>query len=226
MRFLVGVDRLDYSKGIERRLLAFERLLQTHPEWSTRVRLVQIAVPSRAGVSAYRRLRERVDGLVGRINGAFGTPRWTPIHYMYRSVSDDLLVALYRAAGVMVVTPVRDGMNLVAKEFAASRTDEDGVLVLSENAGASRQLTAALSVDPRAIDQCARALARALDMPPGEQATRIRAMRTIVEMTDSTWWAREILQDAVAARTQAAPVRVPRAWPVPSPLRSSVPART
>jgi trehalose 6-phosphate synthase len=133
---------------------------------------------------------------------------------------------LYRAADVCFVNSLDDGMNLVAKEFVSARGDGRGVLVLSENAGASRQLTAALSVDPRAIDQCARALARALDMPPGEQATRIRAMRTIVEMTDSTWWAREILQDAVAARTQAAPVRVPRAWPVPSPLRSSVPART
>jgi trehalose 6-phosphate synthase/phosphatase len=188
VRYLVGVDRLDYSKGIERRLLAFERLLQTHPEWSTRARLVQIAVPSRAGVSAYRRLRERVDGLVGRINGAFGTPRWTPIHYMYRSVSDDLLVALYRAADVMVVTPVRDGMNLVAKEFAASRTDEDGVLVLSEFAGAAEELTDALLVNPYDVDGTAEAMHRALVMPRDERRARMQALRRVVQTNDVARW--------------------------------------
>ena len=130
LKLLVGVDRLDYTKGIPRRLLAYERMLETHPDLRERVRLVQVAVPSRTNVEAYQEFRALVDGLVGRINGAFGTPRWVPVHYVYRGLSEPELVALYRAADVMLVTPLRDGMNLVAKEFVASRIDGDGVLIL------------------------------------------------------------------------------------------------
>jgi trehalose 6-phosphate synthase/phosphatase len=115
VRLLVGVDRLDYTKGIPRRLLSYEKMLQTHPELRERVRLVQVAVPSRTGVEAYQEYRAIVEGLVGRINGDFGTPRWVPVHYIFRSLSEQELVALYRAADVMLVTPLRDGMNLVAK---------------------------------------------------------------------------------------------------------------
>ena len=140
LKLLVGVDRLDYTKGIPRRLLAYERMLETHPDLRERVRLVQVAVPSRTSVEAYQEFRALVDGLVGRINGAFGTPRWVPVHYVYRGLSEPELVALYRAADVMLVTPLRDGMNLVAKEFVASRIDGDGVLILSEFAGASWEL--------------------------------------------------------------------------------------
>jgi len=147
-RLLVGVDRLDYTKGIPRRLLAYERMLELHPELRERVRLMQVAVPSRTNVEAYQEYRSVVDGLVGRINGVFGTPHWVPVHYIYRGISESELVALYRAADVMVVTPLRDGMNLVAKEFVASRTDEDGVLVLSEFAGASWELPEAIQVNP------------------------------------------------------------------------------
>src|SRR5687767_7355033 len=127
VRLVVGVDRLDYTKGIPRRLLSFEKMLQDHPDLRERVRLVQVAVPSRTNVEAYQEFRALVDGLVGRINGDFGTPRWVPVHYIYRGLSEPELVALYRAADVMLVTPLRDGMNLVAKEFVASRTDGDGV---------------------------------------------------------------------------------------------------
>ena len=143
IRLLVGIDRLDYSKGLPKRLLAFERLLTIHPEWLERIRLVQVAVPSREGLAAYKSVRRLVEELVGRINGRFGTHRWTPIRYINRSVSDTILSALYRAADVMLVTPLRDGMNLVAKEFVATRTDGDGVLVLSEFAGAADELTRA-----------------------------------------------------------------------------------
>jgi len=191
---LVGIDRLDYSKGIPRRLVAMERLLARHPEWSERVRFVQVAVPSRAGVAAYKRIRAEVEGLVGRINGAFGTPRWTPIHYVHRSVTDTVLMALYRAADVMLVTPLRDGMNLVAKEFVAARTDEDGVLLLSEFAGAADELTDALLVNPYDVDATADAVHRALTMPLVERRSRMRALRARVFQQDIEWWAATFLE--------------------------------
>src|SRR5919109_1890075 len=196
-RLFVGIDRLDYSKGIPRRLLALEQLLITHPEWRERVRLVQVAVPSRAGVSAYRRFREEVDRLVGRINGEFATPTWTPVHYLYRSVPEVTLLALYRAADVMLVTPVRDGMNLVAKEFAASRTDEEGVLVLSEFAGAADELVDAVIVNPYDVDGMAGAMHGALTMGGSERRTRMRALRSQVLANDVHRWAATYL-DALA----------------------------
>ena len=187
-RLLVGIDRLDYTKGIPRRLLAVERLLTLHPEWKERVRLVQVAVPSRDNVGAYRRFRREVESTVGRINGEFATPNWTPIQYIHRSVSSTTLLALYRAADVMLVTPVRDGMNLVAKEFPASRIDEDGVLVLSEFAGAADELVDALIVNPYDIEGTAEAIHRALTMEPGERTRRMRALRTTVRQRDVHHW--------------------------------------
>ncbi|MEW6269728.1 MAG: bifunctional alpha,alpha-trehalose-phosphate synthase (UDP-forming)/trehalose-phosphatase, partial [Thermodesulfobacteriota bacterium] len=166
---LVGIDRLDYTKGIPRRLLAFEQLLRDHPTLVERVRLVQVAVPSREQVGAYQEFRGQVEALIGRINGAFGTPRWVPIHYIYRGLGEMEVVALYRAADVLVVTPLRDGMNLVAKEFIASRTDEEGVLVLSELAGAASELAEAIIVNPYDVERTADALRRALTMPGTER---------------------------------------------------------
>jgi trehalose 6-phosphate synthase/phosphatase len=189
----VGVDRLDYTKGIPRRLLAFEQLLARYPELHERVRLIQVAVPSRTAVRAYQRFRGQVDALVGRINGAFGTPRWTPVHYLYRSVPEAQLLALYRAARVMLVTPVRDGMNLVAKEFVACRSDEDGVLVLSEFVGAAAELTDALSVNPYDVDASAETYYRALGMWPEERRARMRAMRARVRTYDVHAWAESFL---------------------------------
>jgi trehalose 6-phosphate synthase/phosphatase len=201
-RLLVGIDRLDYSKGIPRRLLAFEKLLRTHPEWRERVRLIQIAVPSRGGVRAYRRFRRDVDALVGRINGELATPTWIPVHYIYNTVPESTLLALYRAADVMLVTPVRDGMNLVAKEFVASRVDEDGVLVLSEFAGAAAELQEALIVNPYDIDSVAEALNSALTMAGMERRTRMRALRAQVLSHDVHRWASSFL-DALGATRQA-----------------------
>ncbi len=199
VRILVGVDRLDYTKGIPRRLLAYERMLQLHPELQERVRLVQVAVPSRTGVGAYQDFRSLVDGLVGRINGAFGTPRWVPVHYIFRGLTPSELVALYRAADVMLVTPLRDGMNLVAKEFVASRIDGDGVLVLSEFAGAAWELPEALQVNPYDADGTAEGIYRALSMEPEERRARLGPLRARVETFDVHRWVASFLEQLEAA---------------------------
>jgi trehalose 6-phosphate synthase/phosphatase len=193
-KILLGVDRLDYTKGIPRRLLAFERLLEREPHLRGRVRLIQLAVPTRDKVPAYAEYRRIVNELIGRINGQFGTPAWTPIQFLYRSVSERTLAALYRAAHVMLVTPLRDGMNLVAKEFVASRPDEQGVLVLSEFAGAAAELTDAVVVNPYDLDGVAAAVKNALQMPEAEQATRMRALRQRVVASDVHGWAEGFLE--------------------------------
>jgi trehalose 6-phosphate synthase/phosphatase len=192
-RLLVGIDRLDYSKGIERRFLAFQQLLARHPEWRERIRLVQVAVPSRGQVKAYQRLRKEIEALVGRINGEFGTPSWTPIHYIHRSVTPTTLIALYCAADVMLVTPVRDGMNLVAKEFVACRGDEDGVLILSEFAGAVDELEDACIVNPYDVDGIAETIHSALTMDESSRRERMRRLRAQVFGHDVYRWAEEFL---------------------------------
>jgi trehalose 6-phosphate synthase/phosphatase len=194
VKLLVGVDRLDYTKGIPRRLLSYEKMLQTHPDLRGRVRLVQVAVPSRTGVGAYQEFRSVVDGLVGRINGDFATPSWVPVHYIFRGLSERELVALYRAADVMLVTPLRDGMNLVAKEFVASRTDGDGVLVLSEFAGASWELPEAIQVNPYDVEGTAESCYRALMMGAEERRTRLEPLRARVQTYDVHHWAGTFLQ--------------------------------
>ena len=211
VRILVGVDRLDYTKGIPRRLLAFERMLQTHPELREKVRLVQVAVPSRTGVEAYQDFRSLVDGLVGRINGAFGTPRWVPVHYIFRSLSSEDLVALYRAADAMLVTPLRDGMNLVAKEFVASRTDGDGVLVLSEFAGAAWELPEALQVNPYDTDATGEVIFRALTMEPEERRARLAPLRERVASFDVHRWVTSFLEQLERVTEPAARAMSPTA---------------
>jgi trehalose 6-phosphate synthase/phosphatase len=199
-QILLGVDRLDYTKGIPRRLLAYERLLQDHPELRGRVRMIQIGVPSRVGVPSYERYREQVEELVSRINGEMGRVGWTPIEYLYQSVSPTQLASLYRAADVMVVTPLRDGMNLVAKEYVAARTDHDGVLVLSEFAGSAHELQEALIVNPYAIDEMAEAFARALAMSASERRQRMEALRKKVLARDVRWWASTFMRDLTTSQ--------------------------
>jgi trehalose 6-phosphate synthase/phosphatase len=194
-RLLVGIDRLDYTKGIRRRLASYEKLLEQRPDLHGRVHLVQVAVPSRSTVRAYRDVKLQVDALVGRITGRFATPTWSPIRYVHRGLPRDEIVALYRAADVLVVTPVRDGMNLVAKEFAASRPDEDGVLVLSEFAGAASELAGAVLVNPYDVDATARGIAAALDMPREERRERMRLLRARVASADVHAWAQRFLAD-------------------------------
>jgi trehalose 6-phosphate synthase/phosphatase len=189
-RLLVGVDRLDYTKGIPRRLLAFERFLARHPERRDSVRFIQVAVPSRGEVGEYREFRRTVNEIVGRINSTTSTIGSVPLHYMHRSVSDETLAALYRSAAVMLVTPLRDGMNLVAKEFVATRIDEDGVLVLSEFAGAAVELGDALIVNPYDIDGVADAIEMALAMPRDERRMRMRSLRQRVAASTVHDWVR------------------------------------
>lgn len=190
----VGVDRLDYTKGIPERLLAFERLLDEEPGLRGRARLLQLAVPSREGAAGYPELRRRVQEIVERINARYGTPAHQPVRYEYRSVDDSALAVLYRAADVMLVTPLRDGMNLVAKEFVASRVDGDGVLVLSSRAGAAVELRSALLVEPDDIAGLAVAYRAALEMSPAERRVRMRRLRRAVSTNDVDDWAAEFLR--------------------------------
>ncbi len=188
-RILLGIDRLDYTKGIPRRLLAIERLLVRHPELRDAIRYVQIAVPSRGMVDSYQKFRMQVEELVGRINGSCGTLLSTPIHYMHSTINPAQLSALYRAADVMLVTPLRDGMNLVAKEFVASRVEGDGVLVLSEFAGAAAELGDAIVVNPYDVDATADAIHQALTLSPDERQARMRGLRNHVLRNDVNNWA-------------------------------------
>lgn len=219
-RLLVGIDRLDYTKGIARRLLAYERLLLDHPELHGKVRLVQVAVPSRVQVDAYADFRQSVDALIGRITGHFATPSWSPVHYVYRNLSEAEVVALYRAAEVLLVTPIRDGMNLVAKEFVASRVDDQGVLVLSEFAGAAAELGEAIQLNPYDIERSAQAYFRALSMPEAERRTRMKTLRRRVFSFDVAWWSKSFL-DALS-RTSLRRVEPVPAESAPTTLDDAV----
>jgi trehalose 6-phosphate synthase/phosphatase len=194
MHLILGIDRLDYTKGIPHRMLAFNSLLKRYPEWHGHVLFLQVAVPSRTGVPAYGVSEGETEQLIGRIHGAFATPHWVPIHYLHTSLGLEEVVALYGAADVMVVTPLRDGMNLVAKEFVASRVDEDGVLILSRFAGAARELPEAMLVNPYDVHATADALHQALRMSPQERLARMRALRRRVQASDVREWARNFLR--------------------------------
>ena len=204
-RIVLGIDRLDYTKGIPRRLEALERLLERDPDLRDGMRYIQVAVPSRGEVDSYRRFRRQVEERVGHINGAYGTLRSLPVHYVHQSVSRRDLVALYCAADVMLVTPLRDGMNLVAKEFVASRVDEDAVLVLSEFAGAAAELNGAITVNPYDIEGVADSIHRALSMSLEERRARMRTLRRRVLEHDVHAWADAFLQQLGAAASIRAP---------------------
>jgi trehalose 6-phosphate synthase/phosphatase len=220
-RLVLGVDRLDYTKGIPRRLEALERLLQRRPDLRDDMRYIQIAVPSRGGVDSYQQFRAQVEERVGHINGTYGTLRSLPVHYVNQSVTAHDLVALYRAADVLLVTPLRDGMNLVAKEFVASRIDDDGVLVLSEFAGAAAELNGAVTVNPYDVDMVADEIERALAMPLDERSARMRRLRTRVHAHTVDTWASAFLE-RLTPRAPAQPRR--RFVPIPSFLRSAAAA--
>ncbi len=192
---ILGVDRLDYTKGIDVRLRAFKELLADGVLHPSQVTMVQVADPSRDNVDAYIDLRGRVERLVGEINGDYGRVGVPVVHYIHQTQNFDALLALYRTADIMLVTPFADGMNLVAKEYVATRYDESGALVLSEFAGAAHQLTEALTVNPYDVDGLKSAIAEAVRMTPEEQRQRMRDMRKEVEATDVRTWAADFLAD-------------------------------
>lgn len=213
-KIILSVDRLDYTKGIVERLKAFDLFLNENPAWRERVTLILVLVPSRTQVEEYRGLKRTIDELVGQINGRHGTVGWVPIWYLYRSVPFERLVALYRAADVALVTSLRDGMNLVAKEYVASKVDGDGVLILSEFAGAAQELREALLVNPNDMAGMARAIGQALDMPAQERAERLRAMQERVRTYDVGRWAADFLAELELVTKR-------RVRPCPEPLTES-----
>ncbi|ACQ79057.1 Alpha,alpha-trehalose-phosphate synthase (UDP-forming) [Beutenbergia cavernae DSM 12333] len=190
---MLGVDRLDYTKGIGHRLKAFGELLRDGALTAPETTLVQVASPSRERVEQYRVLRDEVEGTVGRINGDYGVMGRPAVHYLHHSYPTEEMVALYLASDVMLVTALRDGMNLVAKEYVAARTDLGGVLVLSEFAGAADELSQALLVNPHDIDGVKQAIVRAIEMEPKERRRRMRALRKRVLDNDVQHWADSFL---------------------------------
>lgn len=193
--WMIGVDRLDYSKGIRRRFSSFELLLEKYPAYRGHVRLLQIAPPSRAKVREYQDLREQLESKAGHINGRFAELDWLPLNFIVKSYAQRSLTALYRTANVCLVTPLRDGMNLVAKEYVASQDSNDpGVLVLSRFAGASKELQAACTVNPFDIAGTTDAIARALDMPLEERIERWEAMMVPLRANTVDNWAANFLK--------------------------------
>ncbi len=198
-RLLVGVERMDYSKGLPQRFKVFRQLLQSYPENLGSATLIQIAAPSRESVDAYAALRQELESLSGSINGDFGELDWMPVRYIHRNVARRRLPGLYRAASVALVTPLRDGMNLVAKEFVAAQDPQDpGVLVLSRFAGAAEQLREALLVNPYDTARTAETIQRALQMPLEERQRRHQALLARIREHDVHWW-RERFLAALAA---------------------------
>ena len=202
-RIAVGVDRFDYTKGIIERLNAVERLLEKHPEWQGRFVFVQVAAPTRSALDEYRSFQERVLRLVERIDTRFGRPGWRPVHLLAQHHEHDAVNELYRAADLCVVTSLHDGMNLVAKEFIAARDDLQGVLVLSRFAGAAREMTEALVVNPYHVEETADALQRAATMPAAEQRERMASLRSTVREFNVFRWAGRMLADAGRWRLRA-----------------------
>ena len=204
-QLLIGVDRLDYSKGLPQRIQAFRYLLEHYPENRKRATLIQIAAPSREDLGAYDDLRREMDSLCGAINGDYGELDWMPVRYIHRNVARRRLPGVYRAAHVALVTPLRDGMNLVAKEFLAAQDPADpGVLVLSRFAGAAGQLKEALLVNPYDSQGTAQAIERALTMPLGERIERHSALMTTIRKYDVHWW-RTAFLEALKEAVQQAP---------------------
>jgi len=193
-KIILSVDRLDYSKGIPHRLKGIELFLETNPQWHKKIIFIMLCVPSRTKVKHYSLLKEEVDGLVGKINGRFGSPSWIPIHYMYRSLPFNKLLPLYYMADVALVTPLRDGMNLVAKEFVASKKDNRGVLILSETAGAASELGEALLVNVNNKEDIAEALSQALNMTEEEQKSKMELMRKRLFNYDIFKWTKSFIK--------------------------------
>lgn len=214
-KIILSVDRLDYTKGVPQRLKAFELFLERYPEWHNKVTYILLCVPSRTKVQAYINLKQEVDALVGKINGRFGSTSWMPIHYMYRSLPFEKLLPLYAIADVALITPLRDGMNLVAKEYVASRKNNTGVLILSEAAGATAELGEALTVNVNDKEDILSALDQALNMTEEEEAKRMSTMRNRISQYDVFQWAKsfiERIQEVKNAQAKREKRRLTEEW--------------
>ncbi len=207
-QLVLGVDRLDYTKGIPHRLRAFADLLERFPEVQGRISLIQVVVPSRVGIPEYDELKMEIERLVGEINGRYAQVGWAPILYYFRSLSSTELLAFYRAAEIALITPLKDGMNLVAKEFCACSVERDSVLILSQFAGASAQLgRAALVVNPYDVEQTANAIHDAFHMGPGERRFRMRRLQRNVRDQDIFWWVDSFMRAATDKELRDFPVQ-------------------
>lgn len=204
-KIIFSVDRLDYTKGLLDRLRGYELFLKNHPEWHGKVTFVISVAPSRIGVESYQAMKQELEQTVGRIVGAYGNVHWTPLIYQFRNLSFDEIVALYRACDVALITPLRDGMNLVAKEFIASRPDQTGVLILSEMAGAAKEMGEALIINPFHTDDFARTIEQALTMPVDEQVRRNKVLQERLRRYDVNRWADDFVQSMLSSqKTEAA----------------------
>jgi len=205
---LLGVDRLDYTKGIPYKLAALRLALKRYPELKRQVTMIQVVVPSRQEIPQYEELKLEIEQLVSEINGEFSEPGWVPIQYIYRSLSRQELLAYYRAAEIALITPLDDGMNLVAKEYCACTTDGNGVLILSEFAGAAAQLRrGALMVNPYHREAMADAIYQAYQMDPTERAERMQRLRRNVASSDVFRWVRSFLQAGIAQELEDFPLQ-------------------
>ncbi|MFT7879530.1 MAG: trehalose-6-phosphate synthase [Sulfurimonas sp.] len=194
----LGIDRLDYTKGIPERLRAYRRLLEENPELIGKVVLFQVMVPSRGDIGKYANFKDEIERLIGEINGRFSQLGWVPVQYRYGSLSRKQLLAYYQAAEIALVTPLKDGMNLVAKEYCAAHNDESGVLILSEFAGSAYQFhKQAMLVNPFDANSIATAMKKAIDLDPSEKQERMRKLRENIRRYDIYWWVDTFLQQAV-----------------------------
>ncbi|WP_026838241.1 bifunctional alpha,alpha-trehalose-phosphate synthase (UDP-forming)/trehalose-phosphatase [Gillisia sp. JM1] len=193
-KLILSIDRLDYTKGIAHRIRAFEYFLEKYPQYIEKIRLVMLAVPSRSEVPQYQLLKKEIDALVGRINGKFATVSWTPIWYFYRSMPFKNLIDLYASCDIALLTPIRDGMNLVAKEYIASRKDQTGVLILSEMTGAAQEMNEAILINPNNFEQIADAINQAIKMPEEEQIKRNKILQKRLKRYDVEKWANDFMK--------------------------------
>ena len=193
-KLILSIDRLDYTKGLRVRLKAFQHFLKKYPQYKEQVSLILLIVPSRVEVDQYQWLKSEIEELVGSINGEFATLNWNPVIYFYRSLPFENLIELYSSADIALLTPLRDGMNLVAKEFIASKINHKGVLILSEMAGASKELGEAIAVNPFNIEDLSDAIYEALNMPDEEQQKAIQTMQTRIKRYDVHKWASEFVK--------------------------------
>ncbi|PLX17375.1 MAG: bifunctional alpha,alpha-trehalose-phosphate synthase (UDP-forming)/trehalose-phosphatase [Salinivirgaceae bacterium] len=195
VKFILSIDRLDYTKGIQNRLHAFEHFLEKYPQYHGKATLIMLCVPSRENVDMYQRMKSEVDELVGRINGNYSTVNWTPVWYFYRSMPFENLIDLYSSSDVALLTPIRDGMNLVAKEYVASQIDSKGVLILSEMTGAAKEMSESIIINPNNMDEIADSIHEALSMPVEEQMQRIETMQNRLKRYNVEKWAADFFEN-------------------------------